>query len=72
MGKKKRAKEKKGKKKPRTTKSAKKWEMYEITDGKVKRKNKICPKCGPGVFMAKHKDRWTCGRCGYTEMIKNN
>ncbi|MCD6575908.1 MAG: 30S ribosomal protein S27ae [Nanoarchaeota archaeon] len=70
MGKKKRAKEKKGKKKPRKTKSAKKWELYEVKDGKVKRKNKICPKCGPGVFMAKHKNRWACGRCGYTEMIK--
>ena len=27
----------------------------------------VCPKCGPGVFMATHKDRVACGCCGYTE-----
>ena len=27
----------------------------------------FCPKCGAGVFLAKHKDRVSCGRCGYTE-----
>lgn len=32
-----------------------------------KSKNKTCPKCGPGVFMASHKDRNACGKCGYTE-----
>lgn len=37
--------------------------MYE--NGKSK--NKSCPKCGPGVFMANHKDRLSCGKCGYTE-----
>jgi len=26
-----------------------------------------CPKCGKGVYMAKHKGRTTCGKCGYTE-----
>ncbi len=47
-----------------------KWKMYEIKEGKVIRKSKFCPKCGPGVFMARHKDRYHCGRCGYTEFIK--
>lgn len=32
-----------------------------------KSKNKTCPKCGAGVFMANHKDRDACGKCGYTE-----
>ena len=32
-----------------------------------KAKNKSCPKCGDGVFMAEHKDRRTCGRCKYME-----
>jgi len=32
-----------------------------------KSKNKSCPKCGPGTFMAEHKDRLSCGKCGYTE-----
>jgi small subunit ribosomal protein S27Ae len=40
---------------------------YEVSGDSIKRKNKSCPKCGQGVFMAKHKDRWTCGKCGYME-----
>ena len=32
-----------------------------------KAKNKSCPKCGPGTFLANHKDRDACGKCGYTE-----
>jgi ubiquitin-small subunit ribosomal protein S27Ae len=40
---------------------------YEISGESVKPKNKTCPKCGPGVFLAKHKDRETCGKCGYME-----
>ena len=69
MGKKKkRAKEKKGKKAPRKTKSSEKWKSYEAG----KRKGKFCIKCGPGVFMGKHKNRYTCGKCGYTEFIKKD
>jgi len=30
-------------------------------------KHKYCPKCGPGVYLAEHKDRRSCGKCGYTE-----
>ena len=26
-----------------------------------------CPKCGPGVHLALHSNRLSCGRCGYTE-----
>lgn len=32
-----------------------------------KKKNKDCPKCGPGFALAEHKDRVSCGKCGYTE-----
>ncbi len=39
-------------------------------DGKLERKKKHCPKCGPGVFLANHEDRVACGRCGYTEFGK--
>jgi len=43
--------------------------FYKITDGKAERLRKDCPgDCGPGVRMAKHKDRWHCGRCG--SMVK--
>merc|ERR1711959_349445 len=34
--------------------------------GKVERKRKECPTCGPGVFMAAHFDRHYCGRCALT------
>ncbi|MDI3502065.1 MAG: ubiquitin-small subunit ribosomal protein S27Ae [Archaeoglobi archaeon] len=43
---------------------------YQIEDGKVVRKNPFCPKCGAGVFLARHEDRLSCGKCGYTEFIK--
>ncbi|MEO2154531.1 MAG: 30S ribosomal protein S27ae [Nanoarchaeota archaeon] len=43
------------------------WQYYEIKDGKLIRKKKTCPKCGPGVFMGEHKDRWVCGKCHYVE-----
>ena len=32
-----------------------------------KSKNKFCPKCGPGVMLANHKDRLYCGKCHYME-----
>ena len=28
---------------------------------------KSCPKCGPGMHLAEHKDRRACGKCGYFE-----
>jgi len=40
------------------------------TEGGLRRKTKFCPKCGPGVFLAIHKDRASCGKCGYTEFVK--
>jgi len=51
-------------------KSSKKYKAYEISGDSIKRKNSFCPKCGNGVFMAKHKDRVTCGKCGYSEILK--
>ncbi|HMK45222.1 MAG TPA: 30S ribosomal protein S27ae [Methanocella sp.] len=44
--------------------------MYEINEGKVTRKGQSCPRCGDGVFLAAHKDRVSCGKCGYTEYKK--
>lgn len=42
---------------------------YAIEDGKLVRNGEVClqPGCGPGIFMAVHKDRKHCGRCGYSE-----
>lgn len=39
-------------------------------EGKLERKKRHCPKCGPGVFLAEHADRNSCGKCGYTEFKK--
>ena len=45
------------------------YKMYEVEykTGKIKRKSKFCPRC-QGVFLAQHKDRMSCGACGYTEV----
>ena len=48
----------------------KKSEFYEVKDNTLARKRKTCPKCGPGTFMAEHKDRMHCGTCSYTEWKK--
>lgn len=45
------------------------WELYDVSGG-LKRKGKFCPKCGQGTFMAQHKNRYTCGKCNYTEFVK--
>ena len=45
------------------------WNLYEKSGDKITRKNKSCPKCGSGTFMAKHANRTTCGACRYTEFI---
>jgi len=42
---------------------------YKVdSDGKIKRLRRECPTatCGAGVFMAFHKDRQYCGKCGLT------
>ena len=46
------------------------WNLYEKKGDKLERKNKSCPKCGQGTFMAKHTSRWTCGSCRYSEIVK--
>lgn len=57
---------------PKQAKVAKKgkWNLYERKGDKVERKNKSCPKCGSGTFMAKHGNRWYCGQCHITEFSK--
>ena len=50
-------------------KASAKWSQYSVSeDGKLTRKAEFCPQCGPGVFMAVHSNRKSCGRCGYTVM----
>jgi small subunit ribosomal protein S27Ae len=56
----------KGKKAHKPGKSTNKYSKIDISSGTAQRK-KTCPKCGPGVFLAEHKDRVHCGKCGYME-----
>lgn len=55
---------------PKKAGSVKKSDAYEVKGDSVTRKKPQCPKCGAGVSMATHKDRVSCGRCGYTEFSK--
>lgn len=60
-------KEKAAQKAPRKSKK----DAYAVDkEGKLERKKKHCPKCGPGVFLAQHENRLACGKCGYTEFRK--
>jgi small subunit ribosomal protein S27Ae len=43
--------------------------VYDLSSG-IKRKNKFCPKCGEGFFLAQHSNRLTCGKCRYSEIKK--
>jgi small subunit ribosomal protein S27Ae len=45
----------------------KKREIYKVEGGKIVRQRKHCPRCGEGIYLAEHKDRVSCGACGYTE-----
>ena len=46
----------------------KRSKLYSV-DGqrKATTTHRHCHRCGPGVFMGEHKDRFACGKCGYTE-----
>ena len=47
------------------------YTFYRIEkENKVTRTKRDCPRCGKGVFMAEHKDRFTCGKCGFTEFLR--
>ena len=70
MGKKKKERIRKGKRVKKPKKKIHKGSLYEISGEGVKRMRRACPKCGAGVFMGDHKDRYVCGHCGYTEAKK--
>lgn len=45
--------------------------LYKIDGGKASRLRSSCTRCGKGVYMAVHKDRRTCGKCGLTEFVQS-
>ena len=45
----------------------KKIEFFKVEGDRINRIRKHCPKCGPAVFLAEHKNRFSCGKCGYAE-----
>jgi len=65
MGKKKKS-NKKGKKPHKNKPTSKKYARYKIEGDKITRA-KVCPRCGPGIFLMEAKDRIYCGKCHYSE-----
>ena len=59
---------KKGKKARRNKPTSKKYKKYKKENGKIVR-DKLCPRCGPGIFLMKAKNRLYCGKCHLTEFI---
>ncbi len=57
---------KKGKKPHKNKPTSKKYTKYKI-DGEIIKKEKNCPRCGPGIFLMIAKDRIYCGKCHYAE-----
>jgi small subunit ribosomal protein S27Ae len=42
------------------------YKLYKVDGDSLTRMRKECPRCGKGYFMAQHRNRLTCGHCGYT------
>jgi small subunit ribosomal protein S27Ae len=47
------------------------YKFYKIDKDSVSKIKRECPRCGKGIFMAEHSDRFTCGKCGYTDFKKD-
>ncbi len=61
---------KKGKKKHKNKPTSQKWKFYKVSGDTVTRE-KYCPRCGPGIFLMKAKNRMYCGKCHYTTFENN-
>jgi len=57
---------KKGKKPHKNKPTSKKYTKYKIEGNTVKRE-RSCPRCGPGVFLMNSQGRLYCGKCHYSE-----
>ena len=59
-----------GKKKRKAKVSPQVYKFYKIQGDSLKRLKQDCPRCGKGRFLAEHKNRLSCGNCGYTSFKK--
>jgi small subunit ribosomal protein S27Ae len=41
--------------------------VKKATKTKAYKKGRSCVRCGSGTKLAEHKDRFSCGKCGYYE-----
>lgn len=57
---------KKGKKPHKNKPTSKKYTKYSVEGDSIKRES-VCPRCGPGVFLMKANNRKYCGKCHYSE-----
>ena len=62
----KKKKEKKGKKKHVNKPTSEKWKKYKVSGNNISRERN-CPRCGPGIFLANAGNRLYCRKCHYTE-----
>lgn len=61
--------DRKGKKPHKNKPTSKKYSHYKVSGDNIIR-DKSCPRCGAGTFLAQHKDRLSCGKCNYTEFSR--
>ena len=59
----------KGKKPHKNKPTSQKWKFFKIEGDKIVRERN-CPRCGAGVFLAKSGNRLYCGKCAYTEFLE--
>jgi small subunit ribosomal protein S27Ae len=59
---------KKGKKPHKNKPTSKKYTKYKI-EGDIVKREKFCPRCGPGVFLMNNQGRVYCGKCHYSEFM---
>lgn len=57
---------KQGKKPHKNKPTSKKYTKYKIEGNTIKRERN-CPRCGPGVFLMHSNGRYYCGKCHYSE-----
>ena len=60
----------KGKKKHVNKKTSVKYKKYTVESDKITKKERSCPRCGPGIFLSVGKGRAYCGKCHFTEFDK--